>query len=448
MDNNIQKLQQIGLKEISKQTRISNSRLKDIFEQNFSNFKRVHLVGFLQILEREYKLDLSSVLQAYDNFHENGGIQYSQYSNDNAQESGHNPQNLTSTSTPQTQRQTPNSTQESNTKQTSQKEPSIDTSFDFGVGTSEEKSQQETPKKEIPQIDLRLSIDEPQKNDDKESQEEKSSKLESSEQKKPKSQKSKKTIQNEVSFDTQKRRYDSIDTRKKEAISKQRFYLTIVCTIIAVLIYLIYQNLSSKNEAKSESNYDLGLPEDITKPSYDEQSQSQQGEMIQSEGMQEIKDENQSDAQSSEQNIESSTQDSNAKQNLANEISTQSQLQSLQPTQSAQPVQSITNAQSQAPQIAGKMVIKAENMLWFDIVDLDTNRRKYQGVTSDTYSIDKDDNHKWLLAFGHSNFSLSMNGAVVEVPRLDIPLYFIYEHGSGFRRVDNVTYKRLSDQAR
>ena len=94
------------------------------------------------------------------------------------------------------------------------------------------------------------------------------------------------------------------------------------------------------------------------------------------------------------------------------------------------------------------MVIKAENMLWFDIVDLDTNRRKYQGVTSDTYSIDKDDNHKWLLAFGHSNFSLSMNGAVVEVPRLDIPLYFIYEPGSGFRRIDNVTYKRLSDQAR
>ncbi|MGX2970812.1 hypothetical protein [Helicobacter sp. T3_23-1059] len=439
MDNNIQKLQQIGLKEISKQTRISNSRLKDIFEQNFSNFKRVHLVGFLQILEREYKLDLSSVLQAYDNFHENGGIQYS---TDNTQESQYDTQNLTNTSTSQTPRQAPHSTQESNTKQTSQKEPNIDTSFDFGVGASESKAQQETPKKEIPQIDLRLSIDEPQKQDEKESQEPKSSKLESSESKKPKSQKSKKTIQNEVSFDTQKRRYDSIDTRKKEAISKQRFYLTIVCTIIAVLIYLIYQNLSSKNEAKNESNYDFGLPEDITKPNYNEQSQSQEGDMIQSEGMQEIKEENPSDTQTSEQNIESNTQDSNAQQNLVNDISTQSQLQSLQPTQST------TNAQSQAPQIAGKMVIKAENMLWFDIVDLDTNRRKYQGVTSDTYSIDKDDNHKWLLAFGHSNFSLSMNGAVVEVPRLDIPLYFIYEPGSGFRRIDNVTYKRLSDQAR
>lgn len=431
MDENIQKLQQIGIKEISKQTRISSSRLKNIFEYNFANFKRVHLVGFLQILEREYKMDLSSVLEAYDRFGENDGIQvpYDEDSQDDFYQAK-------SPAKP-TKHQEAQNTPSQATQQESQKAQEQIASFDFGVAPADTQPKQ---KKEIPHIDLRLDIDEPKKDsqadiaDTKEykSKDEKPAKI-LQKQKEPKSPKDKKSIHNEASFDTQKRRYDSIDKRKKEAISKQRFYLTIVCTIIAVLIYLIYQNLSAQKQI-DQANTDLIAPEEADN-GYEAQpiTQSQQNEQSQvSEAI-----ENAQETQDEEATKESTQEGSTDAQALdsTQASATNQNLQSLQPTQPA-------------PQIAGKMVLKAETMLWFDIVDLDTNRRKYQGVTSDTYSIDKDDNHRWLLAFGHSNFSLSMNGASVDVPRLDVPLYFIYEPASGFKRIDNVTYKRLSDQAR
>ena len=433
MDENIQKLQQIGIKEISKQTRISSSRLKNIFEYNFANFKRVHLVGFLQILEREYKMDLSSVLEAYDRFGENDGIQ-APYDEDLQDDS----YQAKSTAKPTKHQEVKEHTPSHSTQQESKKSQEQITSFDFGVDQTDSQPKQ---KKEIPHIDLRLDIDEPKKEsqadvaDIKETKpkDEKPAKI-LQKSKEPKSPKERKSIHNEVSFDTQKRRYDSIDTRKKEAISKQRFYLTIVCTIIAVLIYLIYQNLSAQKQI-NQADTDLIIPEE-TDRSYETQSIEQNPQNGQSESGEQTL-ENAQDTQDEEATKENTQEGSTDTQTLdsTQASATNQNLQSLQPTQPA-------------PQIAGKMVLKAETMLWFDIVDLDTNRRKYQGVTSDTYSIDKDDNHRWLLAFGHSNFSLSMNGAAVDVPRLDVPLYFIYEPASGFKRIDNVTYKRLSDQAR
>lgn len=434
MDENIQKLQQIGIKEISKQTRISSSRLKNIFEYNFANFKRVHLVGFLQILEREYKMDLSNILEAYDRFGESEGVQVS-YDED-SQDDFYQAKSATKPTKPkEPQDYTPRHT----TQHQESPKPQEPVSFDFGVADTHSQPSQNTPK-EIPHIDLRLDIDEPQKDvqadaKDSKPKDEKPAKI-PQKSKESKSPKEKKSIHNETSFDTQKRRYDSIDTRKKEAISKQRFYLTIVCAIIAVLIYLIYQNLSAQKQI-NQVNTDLIIPEEADR-SYEAQSISQNSQSEQSEAS-EYAQENAQDSQDEDGTKENSQEGSTDAQALdSTQASTTNQtqnLQSLQPTQTA-------------PQIAGKMVLKAETMLWFDIVDLDTNRRKYQGVTSNTYSIDKDDNHRWLLAFGHSNFSLSMNGTAVDVPRLDVPLYFIYEPASGFKRIDNVTYKRLSDQAR
>lgn len=436
MDENIQKLQQIGIKEISKQTRISSSRLKNIFEYNFANFKRVHLVGFLQILEREYKMDLSSVLEAYDRFGENDGIQvpYDEDLQDDFYQAK-------STAKPTKNQEAQEHTPSHSTQQEPKKSQEQITSFDFGVIDTDNEPKQKTPK-EIPHIDLRLDIDEPKKESQADTADIKEGKPKDEnpakilqKSKESKSPKEKKSIQihNETSFDTQKRRYDSIDTRKKEAISKQRFYLTIVCTIIAVLIYLIYQNLSAQKQINQADN-DLIIPEE-TDRSYEAQSIEQNPQNGQSQASEQAL-ENTQDTQDEEATKETQEGSTDAQALDSTQASATNQnLQSLQPTQPA-------------PQIAGKMVLKAETMLWFDIVDLDTNRRKYQGVTSDTYSIDKDDNHRWLLAFGHSNFSLSMNGASVDVPRLDVPLYFIYEPASGFKRVDNVTYKRLSDQAR
>lgn len=66
MDEAIEILKKIGVKEINKTTKISVNKIEDILEKRFSNIQRVRVVGFLKILEREYKVDLSGWLKEYD----------------------------------------------------------------------------------------------------------------------------------------------------------------------------------------------------------------------------------------------------------------------------------------------------------------------------------------------------------------------------------------------
>lgn len=66
MDEAIEILKKIGVKEINKTTKISVNKIEDILEKRFSNVQRVRVVGFLKILEREYKVDLSGWLKEYD----------------------------------------------------------------------------------------------------------------------------------------------------------------------------------------------------------------------------------------------------------------------------------------------------------------------------------------------------------------------------------------------
>lgn len=307
MEENLEKLRKIGVKEIAKQTRISTSRIQDILDKQFEHTQRVHLVGFLQILEREYKLDLSGVLKAYDDQH--------------------------------------NTT----------------------------------------------TIEEP----------------------------TEKSVQvQDLSLDTQKQRYDAIDERKKQANSKQKFYLTLVSVAIVIFAYLIYQNIASKYKSQPS-------PQEITQ---------------------------ESDVQSNEQDLTQATDDTTLESTQESASSDESQSSqdegtsdSTQTPQGTQELDSSHLESTQAPSNA--MVLNADMDLWFDIVDLDTNRRKYQGVTSDTYSI-KTDNHRWLLAFGHSNFTLTMNGEPFAFPKSNYPLYFIYEPDNGFRKIDPQTYKRLAEQVR
>ncbi|PAF54202.1 hypothetical protein BKH42_01450 [Helicobacter sp. 13S00482-2] len=66
MDEAIDILKKIGVREINKTTKISMNKIEDILEKRFSNVQRVRVVGFLKILEREYKVDLSPWLKEYD----------------------------------------------------------------------------------------------------------------------------------------------------------------------------------------------------------------------------------------------------------------------------------------------------------------------------------------------------------------------------------------------
>lgn len=335
---NLEKLRKIGVKEIARQTRISTARIQDILDSNFEHTQRVHLVGFLQILEREYKLDLSGVLKAFE-----------------AQQKSKN------------------------------KKPEV---------------------------------------------------------------KAEKSVQvQDLSLDTQKRRYDAIDERKKQASSKQKFYLTFISVIIVVFAYLIYQNIASKYISSQEEDRTI---QDIDADA--KAGDAQEGAESKGDASEEGAAENDGaiDVSVPSQNADSSANaaGANSSANTTNaNASASAPTQNQNTESSAQNSAESSTIQSALYPTARNMMITTNIMLWFDIIDLDTNRRKYQGVTSDSYSI-KTDNHRWLLAFGHSNFNLTMNGEPFAFEKSNYPLYFIYEPENGFKKIDNQTYKRLSEQVR
>jgi cytoskeletal protein RodZ len=64
-------LEENSLKLISQRTNISESNLEALIESDFAKLKRVKTLGFISILEREYKVDLSALkeqaIEYYDN---------------------------------------------------------------------------------------------------------------------------------------------------------------------------------------------------------------------------------------------------------------------------------------------------------------------------------------------------------------------------------------------
>lgn len=63
------KLKEIDIKEIQKVTKITPTKLKIILEKDFQNIDRSRAVGFIRIIEREFKLNLSDWLEEYNRFY-------------------------------------------------------------------------------------------------------------------------------------------------------------------------------------------------------------------------------------------------------------------------------------------------------------------------------------------------------------------------------------------
>ncbi|MFC3847803.1 hypothetical protein ACFOPX_04545 [Helicobacter baculiformis] len=66
LDRNLAILREKGVKEIAQATKIANPKLEAILEKRFEDLQRVRAVGFIQILEKEYGLNLSHWLVEYD----------------------------------------------------------------------------------------------------------------------------------------------------------------------------------------------------------------------------------------------------------------------------------------------------------------------------------------------------------------------------------------------
>ncbi|QQW86276.1 sialidase [Helicobacter pylori] len=66
LDKNLQILREVGVAEICKATKIASKNIHSILEKRYESLSRVHARGFIQILEREYKIDLSAWMKEFD----------------------------------------------------------------------------------------------------------------------------------------------------------------------------------------------------------------------------------------------------------------------------------------------------------------------------------------------------------------------------------------------
>ncbi|WP_104696032.1 hypothetical protein [Helicobacter salomonis] len=66
LDKNLASLKERGIQEIAQTTKIAHPKITAILEKRFEDLQRVHAVGFIQILEKEYDLNLGQWLIEYD----------------------------------------------------------------------------------------------------------------------------------------------------------------------------------------------------------------------------------------------------------------------------------------------------------------------------------------------------------------------------------------------
>lgn len=65
----INELKKIGVEKISAKTRITQDKVQNILNLNYGAFNKTHARGFKQIIEREFSVDLSEWMEAFDTFH-------------------------------------------------------------------------------------------------------------------------------------------------------------------------------------------------------------------------------------------------------------------------------------------------------------------------------------------------------------------------------------------
>lgn len=74
LDEELGKLKSIGLKELSKTTKLASSKIEDVLEKHFDKIDRVRAKGFIAILEREYGVDLRDWLLLQEQLQRGGDV--------------------------------------------------------------------------------------------------------------------------------------------------------------------------------------------------------------------------------------------------------------------------------------------------------------------------------------------------------------------------------------
>ena len=67
----IDELKKIGIDKVSAKTRITQDKIQDIIDFKFDAFNKTRALGFTQIITRDFGVDLSEWLAAYNDYHSN-----------------------------------------------------------------------------------------------------------------------------------------------------------------------------------------------------------------------------------------------------------------------------------------------------------------------------------------------------------------------------------------
>ncbi len=66
--DNIKQLEKIGLSKVSEETHIEQKYLKYMVDGNFEKLSRINTIGFAKILSREYKINLDTWIEAFEEY--------------------------------------------------------------------------------------------------------------------------------------------------------------------------------------------------------------------------------------------------------------------------------------------------------------------------------------------------------------------------------------------
>ncbi|PAF45044.1 hypothetical protein [Helicobacter sp. 11S02596-1] len=300
MEKAIEKLKEIGVREISKTTKISINKLDDIIEKRFSNLQRVRVVGFLKILEREYKVDLSEWLKEYDE--------------------------------------------------------------NFFAGS------QATQEVE----DVEHSV-------------------------------------NNLDLDTQKQKDDLIEERKKQLISRKRFYISLIVVVVILGGYFGYKSIFMKSPSPSKHS-PLPQQEHLTTP---EESPAVEEETSQQET--------------------SNIEEENASDGLTEDVSDEAMSAPV-------PQDNVSKSEKSHKE---QIVVIPNRSLWIEVLDL-SSKQKFQTIVNTPYPIEVK-NDRLLISFGHGDFSLQTNTGVAHYEK-PYPMRFLYTPKEGVKQIKYAQYLELSGQ--
>lgn len=91
----IDELKKYNIKDISLKTRITQGRIKLIIDCDFENIDKVRAKGFVKILSREYNIDFSEWIEAFDAYYAKKEIELKQEQEENTQEKEDNKPKIT-----------------------------------------------------------------------------------------------------------------------------------------------------------------------------------------------------------------------------------------------------------------------------------------------------------------------------------------------------------------